>query len=172
MQGEFLHPARKAKPWSQIRDLVASLSTCSAKTGAKDRSASAEGPKGPRHSQTFGLIARQSLAWLRASLTAHPASAEVVRLFTNLRFALRLGSTTLAFSVQPTVASFLQKLAPLRASLAAHPARKSKICSVEVGRFQRPTHPSTSFPKSMMRNPRKSMMSFLRRLEILISCPR
>ena len=59
-----------------------------------------------------------------------------------------------AFSVQPAVASFLRKLAPLRASLAAHPAS------------------STSFPKSMMRNPRKSMMSFLRRLEILISCPR
>ncbi|MPL93745.1 hypothetical protein SDC9_39892 [bioreactor metagenome] len=34
---------RKAKP-------------CSAETGPMDQSASAKGPKGPRHSQTFGLL--------------------------------------------------------------------------------------------------------------------
>ena len=49
--------------------------------------------------QIIDLLARQSLARLRDLKV--PASAEVVDLFTNLRFALRLGSTTLAFSVQP-----------------------------------------------------------------------
>ena len=79
------------------------------------------------HSQTFGLLARQSLARKFPSKTcsAKIASCAVnpprlrASLFANLRFALRLGSTTLA------------NLRFGRASLLT--------CSAEVVRFQRPT---------------------------------